>query len=161
MIQFNSEYNSSSISTHNFFNYPANFIFFTHYYWILPQVYNMSALAEKIGTKLLVKFACGIASAAGEKAFEKGFEEFFGSDEKELENTIKAEIADVKKELKQVIDQVRDVKKSIDNLSSQLADSILQLRSDTLKGHLTKINSLYNSIIDNSIKRIIIHVYHM
>ncbi|PNP80405.1 hypothetical protein FNYG_06004 [Fusarium nygamai] len=115
----------------------------------------MSALAEKIGTKLLVKFACGIASAAGEKAFEKGFEEFFGSDEKDLENTIKnesaevkKEIADVKMELKQAINQIRDVKKSIDNLASQLADSILQLRSDSLKGHLTKIDSLYNSVID-------------
>ncbi|KAJ4007447.1 hypothetical protein NW752_007572 [Fusarium irregulare] len=108
----------------------------------------MSALAEKIGTKLLVKFACGIASAAGEKAFAKGFEEFFGSDEKELENNIKAEIADVKKELKEAINQIRDVKKSIDNLSSQLADSILNLRSDSLKGHLTRIDSLYNSIID-------------
>ncbi|KAF4439782.1 hypothetical protein FACUT_3902 [Fusarium acutatum] len=108
----------------------------------------MSALAEKIGTKLLVKFACGIASAAGEKAFEKGFEEFFGSDEKNLENTIKNEIADVKKDLKEAINLIRDVKKSIDNLASQLADSILQLRSDSLKGHLTKIDSLYNSIID-------------
>ncbi|KAF5984262.1 hypothetical protein FCOIX_2765 [Fusarium coicis] len=108
----------------------------------------MSALAEKIGTKLLVNFACGIASAAGAKAFEKGFEEFFGSDENNLENTIKNEIADVKKELKEAINQIRDVKKSIDNLASQLADSILQLRSDSLKGHLTKIDSLYNSIID-------------
>ncbi|KAG5788178.1 hypothetical protein H9Q69_012760 [Fusarium xylarioides] len=108
----------------------------------------MSALAEKIGTKLLVNFACGIASAAGAKAFEKGFEEFFGSDEKNLENTIKNEIAGVKKELKEAINQIRDVKKSIDNLASQLADSILQLRSDSLKGHLTKIDSLYNSIID-------------
>lgn len=108
----------------------------------------MSALAEKIGTKLLVKFACGIASAAGAKAFEKGFEEFFGSDEKNLENTIKNEIADVKKDLKEAINLIRDVKKSIDNLASQLADSILQLRSDSLKGHLTKIDSLYNSIID-------------
>ncbi|RKL33889.1 hypothetical protein BFJ72_g9671 [Fusarium proliferatum] len=122
----------------------------------------MSALVEKYGTKLLVKFACGIASAAGAKAFEKGFEEFFGSDEKDLENTIKSEsaavkkdiaevkkeIADVKKEIKEAINQIRNVKKSIDNLASQLSDSILQLRSDSLKGHLTKINSLYNSIID-------------
>jgi hypothetical protein len=115
----------------------------------------MTALAEKIGTKLLVKFACGIASAAGEKAFEKGFEEFFGSDEEKLENTVKdesaqvkKEIADVKMELKEAINQIRDVKKSIDSLASQLADSILQLRSDSLKGHLTKIDSLYNSVID-------------
>ncbi|KAF5669176.1 hypothetical protein FCIRC_9339 [Fusarium circinatum] len=136
----------------------------------------MSALAEKIGTKLLVKFACGIAQAAGAKALEKGFEEFFGSDEKALEETIKnesaevkreiadgkkevadvkkevadvkKEVADVKMELKEAINQIRDVKKSIDNLASQLADSILQLRSDSLKGHLTKIDSLYNSVID-------------
>ncbi|CVK91983.1 uncharacterized protein FMAN_07016 [Fusarium mangiferae] len=104
----------------------------------------MSALAEKIGTKLLVKFACGIAGAAGAKAFEKGFEEFFGSDE----GNIKNEIADVKKDLKEAIGLIRDVKKSIDNLASQLADSILQLRSDSLKSHLTKIDSLYNGIID-------------
>ncbi|KAF5723854.1 hypothetical protein FMUND_1462 [Fusarium mundagurra] len=104
----------------------------------------MSALAEKIGTKLLVKFACGIAGAAGKKAFEKGFEEFFGSDEQNLQK----EIADVKQKLEEAINLIRDVKKSIDNLASQLADSILQLRSDSLKSHLTKIDSLYNGIID-------------
>nr|RBQ98978.1 hypothetical protein FVER53263_03285 [Fusarium verticillioides] len=104
----------------------------------------MSALAEKIGTKLLVKFACGIAGAAGKKAFEKGFEEFFGSDEQNLQK----EIADVKQKLEEAIGLIRDVKKSIDNLASQLADSILQLRSDSLKSHLTKIDSLYNGIID-------------
>ncbi|KAF5627010.1 hypothetical protein F52700_8493 [Fusarium sp. NRRL 52700] len=104
----------------------------------------MSALAEKIGTKLLVKFACGIAGAAGEKAFEKGFAEFFGSDEQNLQK----EIADVKQKLEEAVNLIRDVKKSIDNLASQLADSILQLRSDSLKSHLTKIDSLYNSIID-------------
>ncbi|KAF5577992.1 hypothetical protein FPCIR_11793 [Fusarium pseudocircinatum] len=104
----------------------------------------MSALAEKIGTKLLVKFACGIAGAAGEKAFEKGFEEFFGSDDQNLQK----EIADVKQKLEEAIGLIRDVKKSIDNLASQLADSILQLRSDSLKSYLTKIDSLYNGIID-------------
>ncbi|KAF4500707.1 hypothetical protein FAGAP_3070 [Fusarium agapanthi] len=51
-----------------------------------------------------MKFACGIASAAGEKVFEKGFEEFFGSDEKALEDTIKNEIADVKNLYNSMID---------------------------------------------------------
>ncbi|KAF5541432.1 hypothetical protein FMEXI_7945 [Fusarium mexicanum] len=104
----------------------------------------MSALAEKIGTKLLVKFACGIAEAAGAKVLEKGIEEIFGSDEQNLQK----EIADVKQKLEEAINLIRDVKKSIDNLASQLADSILQLRSDSLKSHLTKIDSLYNSIVD-------------
>ncbi|KAF5649813.1 uncharacterized protein FTJAE_777 [Fusarium tjaetaba] len=75
-----------------------------------------SALAERIGTELLVKFACGIAEAAGEKVLEKGLEELFGSDEQKLKN----EIADVKRKLEETIGLIRD----------------------------TKIDSLYNSIID-------------
>ncbi|KAJ4123054.1 hypothetical protein NW768_010047 [Fusarium equiseti] len=108
----------------------------------------MAAVAERLGTNLLKKFACGLAKEAGSKLMEKGLEEIFGSEMEDLKNEIHGEIEQVKKEIQEAIKEIREVKEAVDNLTNKLSQSILQLRTDTLKGHLTTVNSVWNEIMD-------------
>ncbi|KZV73071.1 hypothetical protein PENSPDRAFT_575019 [Peniophora sp. CONT] len=98
----------------------------------------MAAVVAAPATSLLLKFGQSLAGAAGSWVFKKGLEAITGG----------SDLDKVRKDIAFIVDQVKDVKSAVDNLSNQLSDALLQLRSDHLKASLTKINTHWDTIAD-------------
>ncbi|KAF5547646.1 hypothetical protein FNAPI_8477 [Fusarium napiforme] len=92
----------------------------------------MASLIASAVSTLLVKFGTCLAGKAGGWVFQEGLAAVTGG----ITDTgrIRQDIANVLKEVKQIQTSVTD-------LSSQLSDSLLQLRKDSLRTYITDIET--------------------
>ncbi|KAF5628831.1 hypothetical protein F52700_7924 [Fusarium sp. NRRL 52700] len=97
-----------------------------------------STIITLSGPALLNKFAIGLAGEAGTWAFKQILHTASGgSDTDKIRRDIFGAVAEMK-----------ELKRTIDTLSRELPEALLQLRSDNLRESLTKIGTMYDTITD-------------
>ncbi|KAF5009759.1 hypothetical protein FDECE_4032 [Fusarium decemcellulare] len=97
-----------------------------------------SAIVTVSAPALLNKFAIGLAGEAGTWVFKQIISTVSGGSDAE---NIRRDISGAAKE-------IQEFKEAVDNLSRRLSDALLQLRSDSLKESLTKIETMYDTTAD-------------
>ncbi|KAF4955994.1 hypothetical protein FGADI_4167 [Fusarium gaditjirri] len=90
------------------------------------------------GPALLNKFAIGLAGEAGTWVFKQILHSASsGSDTSKIRRDIFGAVTEMK-----------ELKRAMDTLSRELPDALLQLRSDSLRESLTRIETMYDTITD-------------
>ncbi|KAJ3537925.1 hypothetical protein NM208_g6121 [Fusarium decemcellulare] len=97
-----------------------------------------SAIVTVSAPALLNKFAIGLAGEAGTWVFKQILNTASGGSDTEK----------IRQDISGAVKEIRELKHAVDNLSQRLSDALLQLRSDSLKESLTKIETMYDTIAD-------------
>ncbi|KLP09265.1 uncharacterized protein FFB20_13824 [Fusarium fujikuroi] len=90
------------------------------------------------GPALLNKFAIGLAGEAETWAFKQILQSASGGSDTDK----------IRRDISAAVTEMRELKRTVDNLSRELPEALLQLRSDNLRESLTKIETVYDTITD-------------
>ncbi|KAF5638760.1 uncharacterized protein FTJAE_5148 [Fusarium tjaetaba] len=99
----------------------------------------MASLIASAVSTLLIKFGTGLAGKAGGWVFQEGLAAVTGG----ITDT-----ARIREDIANVLKEVKQIQTSVTELSSQLSDSLLQLRKDSLRTYITDIETYYATIGD-------------
>ncbi|KAF5646560.1 allantoate and ureidosuccinate permease [Fusarium sp. NRRL 25303] len=97
-----------------------------------------STIITLSGPALLNKFAIGLAGEAGTWAFKQILHSASGGSDTDK----------IRRDISAAVTEMRELKRTVDNLSRELPEALLQLRSDNLRESLTKIETMYDTITD-------------
>ncbi|KAH7151058.1 hypothetical protein DER46DRAFT_665034 [Fusarium sp. MPI-SDFR-AT-0072] len=98
----------------------------------------MASLIASAASTLLVKFGTGLAGKGGGWVFQEGLASVTGGTDTE----------NVRQDIANALTEVKQIQTSVTDLSSQLSDSLLQLRKDGLRTYITDIETYYATIGD-------------
>ncbi|PNP79940.1 hypothetical protein FNYG_06637 [Fusarium nygamai] len=87
---------------------------------------------------LLNKFAIGLAGEAGTWVFKQILHSASGGNDADK----------IRRDISGAVTEMKELKRTVDNLSRELPAALLQLRSDNLRESLTKIETMYDTITD-------------
>ncbi|PNP73539.1 hypothetical protein FNYG_13133 [Fusarium nygamai] len=99
----------------------------------------MASLIASAASTLLVKFGTGLAGKAGGWVFQEGLAAVTGGG---------TDTGRIRQDIANVLAEVKQIQTSVTDLSSQLSDSLLQLRKDSLRTYITDIETYYSTIGD-------------
>ncbi|RBA12512.1 hypothetical protein FPRO05_03962 [Fusarium proliferatum] len=97
-----------------------------------------STIITLSGPALLNKFAIGLAGEAGTWAFKQILHSASGGSDTDK----------IRRDISAAVTEMRELKRTVDNLSREGPEALLQLRSDNLRESLTKIETMYDTITD-------------
>ncbi|EXL69735.1 hypothetical protein FOPG_14352 [Fusarium oxysporum f. sp. conglutinans race 2 54008] len=87
---------------------------------------------------LLNKFAIGLAGEAGTWVFKQILHSTSGGSDTDK----------IRREISGAVTEMKELKRTVDTLSREVPEALLQLRSDNLRESLTKIETMYDTITD-------------
>ncbi|KAF5716488.1 hypothetical protein FGLOB1_2566 [Fusarium globosum] len=96
-----------------------------------------STIITLSGPALLNKFAIGLAGEAGTWAFKQILHSPSGGSDTDK----------IRRDISAAVTEMRELKRTVDNLSRELPEALLQLRSDNRES-LTKIETMCDTITD-------------
>jgi len=98
----------------------------------------VSTIITLSGPELLHKFAIGLAGEAGTWVFKQILHSASGGSDTDK----------VRRDISGAVTEMKELKRTVDALSRELPEALLQLRSDNLRESLTKIETMYDTITD-------------
>ncbi|EWG36070.1 hypothetical protein FVEG_14611 [Fusarium verticillioides 7600] len=97
-----------------------------------------STIITVSGHALLNKFAIGLAGEAGTWVFKQILHSASGG----------SDTNKIRRDISGAVTEMKELKRTVDTLSRELPEALLQLRSDNLRESLTKIETMYDTITD-------------
>ncbi|KAF5647670.1 uncharacterized protein FTJAE_1727 [Fusarium tjaetaba] len=97
-----------------------------------------STIITLSGQALLNKFAIGLAGEAGTWVFKQILHSASGGSDADK----------IRRDISGAVTEMKELKRTVDTLSRELPEALLQLRSDNLRESLTKIETMYDTITD-------------
>ncbi|KAF5598161.1 hypothetical protein FPANT_3925 [Fusarium pseudoanthophilum] len=97
-----------------------------------------STIITLSGHALLNKFAIGLAGEAGTWVFKQILHSASGGSDTDK----------IRRDISGAVTEMKELKQTVDTLSRELPQALLQLRSDNLRESLTKIETMYDTITD-------------